>query len=101
MIVQLIGDRAMQENAAMASTSRHDAWQAGDAYESYMGRWSRQIAPVFLAWLDAPQDLEWLEVGCGTGALSAAILARCAPRSLTPVDLSEIGRASCRERVCK
>src|SRR3546814_6105541 len=61
MIIRLIGDCALQENAAMASTSRHDAWQAGDAYESYMGRWSRQIAPVFLAWLDAPQDLEWLE----------------------------------------
>src|SRR3546814_10453351 len=87
MKIRLIGDRALQENAAMASTSRHDAWQAGDAYEFYMGRWSRQIAPVFLAWLDAPQDLEWLEVGCGTGALSAAILARCAPRSLTAVDL--------------
>src|SRR3546814_16132704 len=72
-----------------SSTSRHDAWQAGDAYESYMGRWSRQIAPVFLAWLDAPQDLDWLEVSCGTGALSAAVLARCAPRSLTAVDLSE------------
>lgn len=79
----------MQENAATASTSRHDAWQAGDAYESYMGRWSRQIAPAFLAWLGAPKDLAWLEVGCGTGALSAAILARCAPRSLTAVDLSE------------
>src|SRR3546814_6038161 len=90
MIVQLIGDRAMQENAAMASTSRHDAWQAGDAYESYMGRWSRQIAPVFLAWLDAPQDLDWLEVSCGTGALSAAVLARCAPRSRSEEHTSEL-----------
>ena len=56
----------------MAQTSRHDAWQAGDRYDAYMGRWSRQVAPGFLEWLDAPGDLDWLEVGCGTGALSSA-----------------------------
>ena len=37
----------------MAEASRHDAWQAGDRYEAYMGRWSRQIAPRFLDWLGA------------------------------------------------
>jgi SAM-dependent methyltransferase len=69
--------------------SRHDAWQAGDSYEAYMGRWSRQVAPNFLDWLDAPDGLDWLEVGCGTGALSAAIVERCAPRSLVALDASE------------
>lgn len=73
----------------MPETSRHDAWQAGDSYDSYMGRWSRQIAPRFLDWLDAPDGLDWLEVGCGTGALSAAILARCMPRNLIAIDPSE------------
>ena len=73
----------------MSETSRHDAWQAGDSYDLYMGRWSRQIAPRFLDWLDAPDGLDWLEVGCGTGALSAAILAQCAPRSLISIDPSE------------
>lgn len=73
----------------MTETSRHDAWQAGDNYDLYMGRWSRQIAPPFLDWLDAPDGLDWLEVGCGTGALSAAILARCSPRSLIAIDPSD------------
>jgi SAM-dependent methyltransferase len=73
----------------MAETSRHDAWQAGDSYDLYMGRWSRRIAPRFLDWLAAPDGLDWLEIGCGTGALSAAILARCAPRNLLAVDPSE------------
>jgi SAM-dependent methyltransferase len=73
----------------MTEASRHDAWQAGDAYDSYMGRWSRQVAPRFLAWFGAPEGLDWLEVGCGTGALSAAILARCRPRSLIAIDPSE------------
>lgn len=73
----------------MVEASRLDAWQAGDRYEAYMGRWSRQIAPRFLDWLGAPDGLDWLEIGCGTGALSAAILARCNPKSLISIDPSE------------
>ncbi len=73
----------------MTETSRHDAWQAGASYDAYMGRWSRQIAPPFLDWLAAPDGLDWLEVGCGTGALSAAILARNAPGSLIAIDPSQ------------
>ena len=73
----------------MADASRHDAWQAGDRYDAYMGRWSRQIAPRFLDWLAATDGLDWLDIGCGTGALSASILARCNPRSLISIDPSE------------
>ncbi|MEW9804824.1 class I SAM-dependent methyltransferase [Mesorhizobium sp. ZMM04-5] len=73
----------------MSGTSRHDAWQAGDSYEIYMGRWSRRIAPLFLDLLSLPRELDWLEIGCGTGALSAAILARCDPSSLIAIDPSE------------
>jgi SAM-dependent methyltransferase len=73
----------------MSETSRHDGWQAGDRYESYMGRWSRQLAPRFLDWLGASPGLDWLDVGCGTGALSAAILAQCDPASLIGIDPSE------------
>lgn len=86
----------------MAEASRHDAWQAGDRYEAYMGRWSRQVAPRFLDWLGAPDDSDWLEIGCGTGALSAAILARCNPKSLVSIDPSEgfvaTARAMVRDR---
>jgi SAM-dependent methyltransferase len=77
------------EERPMSQTSRHDAWQAGDSYDAYMGRWSRQIAPRFLDWLDMPPGLDWFEVGCGTGALSAAILAQCDPKSLLAVDPSQ------------
>lgn len=83
----------------MAETSRHDAWQAGDNYDAYMGRWSRQIAPRFLDWLDAPNGLDWLEVGCGTGALSAAIMTQCKPKSLISIDPSEGFVAKARENV--
>lgn len=83
----------------MAQSARHDAWQAGDSYDLYMGRWSRQIAPLFLDWLDPEEGLDWLEVGCGTGALSAAILARCNPRNLVSLDPSEGFLAKARANV--
>jgi SAM-dependent methyltransferase len=72
----------------MAETSRHDSWQAGESYDAYMGRWSRRIAPLFLVRFGAAEGLDWLDVGCGTGALSEAILARCAPGSVVGVDPS-------------
>ncbi len=76
-----------------------DKWRSGAAYERYMGRWSRQLAPRFLRWVDAPPARRWLDVGCGTGALSAAILAQCAPASLAGVDPSEGFLAEARTRL--
>ena len=73
----------------MAQASRHDRWQAADLYDAFMGRWSRLIAPQFLGWLGAGNGLDWLDVGCGTGALSAQILAHHQPKSLIGVDQSE------------
>ncbi|MBE0610984.1 MAG: methyltransferase domain-containing protein [Dehalococcoidia bacterium] len=53
-----------------------------------MGRWSRKIAREFVAWLDQPAGLMWLDVGCGTGALTATIFAECAPRAIVAIDPS-------------
>ena len=64
-------------------------WADGDAYELYVGRWSRLVARHFLSWVGAGPRLRWLDVGCGTGALSAAILARCDPLEVVGVDRSE------------
>jgi SAM-dependent methyltransferase len=52
-----------------------DEWAVADAYEAYVGRWSRQVAPLFVRWLDVPRGRRWLDVGCGTGALTAAAVA--------------------------
>jgi SAM-dependent methyltransferase len=65
-----------------------DTWERGNPYERYVGRWSRQLAPRFLSWLALPRGRRWLDVGCGTGALSAAILEHCAPAALAAVDPS-------------
>lgn len=65
-----------------------DRWDEGDWYEGYMGRWSRPIADKFLAWLDLPPQLDWLDVGCGTGALTGTILRAASPGRLAGVDPS-------------
>jgi SAM-dependent methyltransferase len=83
----------------MTTPPTPDKWQGGDAYERFMGRWSRQLAPRFLHWLDAPPAGRWLDVGCGTGALSSAVLALCAPRAVTGVDPSEGFLATARARL--
>lgn len=72
----------------MESSTKFDAWSAAQSYEQYMGRWSRRIAERFVGWLDAPPNAAWLEIGCGTGALTAAILAGGAPRSVLSIDSS-------------
>ncbi|MFF7161354.1 class I SAM-dependent methyltransferase [Streptomyces sp. NPDC008086] len=68
---------------------RFDVWDSGAAYERYMGRWSRSVAREFLVWLDRGDGLRWLDVGCGTGVLSAAVAAGCRPREVVGCDRSE------------
>jgi SAM-dependent methyltransferase len=63
-----------------------DRWSSGAAYEGYIGRWSRIVAPLFLDWLDVRAGADWLDVGCGTGVLTRAILERVEPRSVVGVD---------------
>src|SRR5262245_36538406 len=66
-----------------------DSWEHGDPYEQYVGRWSRRVAPLFLSWLNIPAGRKWLDVGCGPGALCAAIVDHCSPSSVVGVEPSE------------
>src|SRR5512139_2685627 len=72
----------------MSPSRRSDVWANGVDYEPYVGRWSRLVAREFLDWLALPADSAWLDIGCGTGALSQAILQIAAPRDLTGIDRS-------------
>lgn len=83
----------------MTDKSAFDAWSMGQSYEHYMGRWSRKIGAEFLRWLEAPPQADWLEIGCGTGALTEAILAQAAPRSILATDRSADFAAHTRQAI--
>ena len=72
----------------MKSHTPADVWAVGDAYEPFIGRWSRGIAREFLAWLDVPRGARWLDVGCGTGALCETVLSAAAPDRVHAADAS-------------
>jgi ubiquinone/menaquinone biosynthesis C-methylase UbiE len=71
------------------STTQHDVWASGDAYEPFVGRWSRRAAREFIAWLALAANSRWLDVGCGTGALTQTILTTADPCEVLGVDPSE------------
>lgn len=66
-----------------------DPWERGDPYERYMGRWSRQVASLFVGWLRHSPGQHWLDVGCGTGALCSAIVDLCAPAWVAGMEPSD------------
>jgi|ERR1700728_4300745 len=70
----------------------------GKAYERIMGRWSRLAGDSFLDWLGSPARLRWLDVGCGNGAFTEALVARCSPLGVIGVDPSEGQLAYARTR---
>jgi ubiquinone/menaquinone biosynthesis C-methylase UbiE len=61
----------------------------GKGYERMMGRWSKLAGRIFLDWLDPPKNLNWVEVGCGNGAFTEELIARCAPAAVSAIDPSE------------
>ena len=65
-----------------------DSWLSGMAYERFMGRWSTLVAQEFLPWLAVPVARHWLDVGCGTGALTKLVLKTCHPAQVVAVDSS-------------
>jgi SAM-dependent methyltransferase len=76
-----------------------DRWDSADAYEPYVGRWSRLVAREFLTWLAVPSGNCWLDVGCGTGALTQTVLEHAEPREVVGIEPSTAYLASAGARV--
>jgi SAM-dependent methyltransferase len=72
-----------------------DSWASGEAYEAYVGRWSRPVAREFVGWLAVGPGRRWLDVGCGTGALSATVLDLAQPAAVHGIDpaAAQVGHA--------
>jgi SAM-dependent methyltransferase len=76
-----------------------DPWTSAHPYEHFMGRWSRGLAHEVMDRLPPPRGQRWLDVGCGTGAVSEAVVALADPRSLIGIDPSEAYVAEARARI--
>jgi precorrin-6B methylase 2 len=48
-------------------------FQGAEAYEAMMGRWSRQLAPLFIDFVGVRDTDMVLDVGCGTGSLTTTL----------------------------
>lgn len=66
-----------------------DSWESSDPYEYFMGRWSCLVARSFIELLSPSPGLNWLDVGCGSGALSEAVINNQKPAELIAIDQSE------------
>jgi SAM-dependent methyltransferase len=66
----------------------HDIWQSAEPYEAYIGRWSRPVARQFVAELGVAPRSTWFDVGCGSGALTSAIVDLADPARVIALDRS-------------
>jgi ubiquinone/menaquinone biosynthesis C-methylase UbiE len=69
--------------------SMFNARDAGN-YEKLMGRWSRRLAPLFIAHAGIADGEKIIEIGCGTGSLTFALPQAANLAGLTAIDHSEI-----------
>jgi SAM-dependent methyltransferase len=71
---------------------------AADAYDRFMGRYSRLLAPAFADFATVTADQRVVDVGCGPGALTGELVARVGPELVSAVDPSEPFVAAARKR---
>jgi SAM-dependent methyltransferase len=87
-ISRSIGESPVNDARDTDADIPSDSWASGESYEAYVGRWSEQVAARFVAWLVVAPGREWLDAGCGTGALTRTIVATCEPQRVVAVDRS-------------
>jgi ubiquinone/menaquinone biosynthesis C-methylase UbiE len=72
---------------------------AGSAYDRFMGRYSRELAPAFIEFACIEPGLHVLDVGCGPGPLTEQLARVVGAEQVGAVDPSKPFVAACRERV--
>jgi SAM-dependent methyltransferase len=74
--------------AGKNGTPQTKMFSESDAYERFMGRWSRQLAAPFVRFAGVRDGESLLDVGCGTGSVAGAALSLAPAASITGIDLS-------------
>ena len=69
-----------------------------EGYEKIMGRFSRRLAPSFAEFTGSSPGEKMLDVGCGTGSMTAALAARGDHAAIVGIDVSEPYVAFARSR---
>jgi SAM-dependent methyltransferase len=72
---------------------------SGDAYDRFMGRYSRELAPGLVAFAGIAEGMRALDVGCGSGLLTSALADRLGAPNVAAADPSESLLAACAARV--
>src|SRR3954454_2089257 len=71
---------------------------AASSYDAFMGRWSRLLSAPFADVASVQPGSRVLDVGAGTGALTAELVGRCGPGNVVAVDPSASFVAALRQR---
>ncbi len=71
---------------------------AAEAYDQYMGRYSRQLSPQMADLAGVRHGQRAVDVGCGPGILTAELVARLGAAAVAAVDPSESFVAAARDR---
>jgi SAM-dependent methyltransferase len=72
---------------------------SADAYDRLVGRYGTQLASALIGFAGVEPEMRALDVGCGPGALTAALAGRLGTASVGAADPSESFVEACRARV--
>jgi SAM-dependent methyltransferase len=61
----------------------------GEAYERFLGRFTRCLAPLFVGAMSLPGDGPLIDIGCGTGSCALALAAAFPDRPVVGIDIAE------------
>jgi ubiquinone/menaquinone biosynthesis C-methylase UbiE len=91
--------RLKQEARLRGSFSMSSTFNARSAaaYEQFMGRWSRQLSYRFVEFTGLSDGDCILDVGCGTGSLTAVLSETTGVKNIVGIDLAEVYLESARQ----